>query len=86
MIQMQAILHYLKLNGEQLDSEIAAATGISLAKVRVSVSELSAKGGGRPMPADSIQRRQADRWATVPDVGIHATRWPWEESKRESWC
>ena len=41
---MQAILHYLKLNGEQLDSEIAAATGISLAKVRVSVSELSAKG------------------------------------------
>ena len=44
MMQMQAILHYLKLNGEQLDSEIAAATGISLAKVRVSVSELSAKG------------------------------------------
>ena len=43
---MQAILHYLKLNGEQLDSEIAAATGISLAKVRVSVSELSAKGEG----------------------------------------
>ena len=41
---MQAILQYLKLHGEQLDSEIAAATGISLAKVRVSVSELSAKG------------------------------------------
>ena len=44
MIQMQAILQYLKLNGEQLDSEIATAMGISLAKVRVSVSELSARG------------------------------------------
>ena len=41
---MQAILQYLKLNGEQLDSEIATAMGISLAKVRVSVSELSARG------------------------------------------
>ena len=41
---MKAILQYLKLNGEQLDTEIASAMGISLAKVRVSVSELSAKG------------------------------------------
>ena len=39
---MQAILQYLKLNGEWLDSEIAA-TGLSLAKVRVGVSELSAR-------------------------------------------
>ena len=31
---MQEILEYLKNNGERLDSEIAAATGISLAKVR----------------------------------------------------
>jgi hypothetical protein len=41
---MQEILQYLKLNGERLDSEIATATGISLAKVRLSVSELSARG------------------------------------------
>ena len=41
---MQDILQYLKLNGERLDSEIATATGISLAKVRLSVSELSARG------------------------------------------
>ena len=41
---MQDILQYLKLNGERLDSEIATATGISLTKVRLSVSELSAKG------------------------------------------
>jgi hypothetical protein len=41
---MQDILQYLKLNGERLDSEIAAATGQSLAKVRVSLSELSVKG------------------------------------------
>ena len=41
---MQEILKYLKQNGERLDSEIAAATGISLANVRHSVSELSARG------------------------------------------
>ena len=41
---MQEILQYLKQNGEQLDSEIATATGVSLAKVRLSVSELSARG------------------------------------------
>ena len=41
---MQEILQYLKHNGERLDSEIATATGISLANVRLSVSELSARG------------------------------------------
>jgi len=41
---MQEILQYLKHNGERLDWEIAAATGISLANVRLSVSELSARG------------------------------------------
>lgn len=41
---MQEILEYLKVNGERLDSEIAAATGLSLAKVRLSVSDLSARG------------------------------------------
>lgn len=41
---MQEILQYLKQNGERLDSEIAAATGISLANVRLSVSALSARG------------------------------------------
>ena len=54
---MQAILQYLKLNGERLDSEIAA-TGLSLAKVRVGVSELSARGdliACRSLRFDSIQ-------------------------------
>jgi hypothetical protein len=41
---MQEILQYLKQNGERLDSEIAAATGISLANVRLGVSDLSARG------------------------------------------
>ncbi len=41
---MQEILQYLKQTGEQLDSEIAAATGIPLAKVRIGVSDLSARG------------------------------------------
>ena len=39
---MHDILQYLKHSGEQLDSQIA--TGISLPKVRSSVSELSARG------------------------------------------
>ena len=41
---MHDILQYLKHSGEQLDSQIATATGISLVKVRSSVSELSARG------------------------------------------
>ncbi len=41
---MQEILQYLKQNGERLDSEIAAATGISLANVRIGMSALSARG------------------------------------------
>lgn len=41
---MQAILDYLKNTGEQLDSEIAAATGIPLMKVRSGVTDLQARG------------------------------------------
>lgn len=40
---MNEILLYLKKHGEQLDSEIAEATGTSLAKVRLYLTELSAK-------------------------------------------
>ena len=38
------ILQYLKKNGQRLDLEIAAATGIPLPKVRHSLSDLSARG------------------------------------------
>ncbi len=41
---MQEILQYLKNSGERLDSEIAAATGLSLAKVRLCVTDLQARG------------------------------------------
>jgi hypothetical protein len=41
---MEAILEYLKDSGERLDLEIAAATGLSLAKVRVGVTDLHARG------------------------------------------
>ncbi|HUL92351.1 MAG TPA: hypothetical protein VLV56_08365 [Burkholderiales bacterium] len=41
---MQEILKYLKNRGEQLDSEIATATGIPLESVRRHVSALSARG------------------------------------------
>ncbi len=41
---MQEILKFLKANGERLDAEIAAAMGVSLKNVRISLSELSAKG------------------------------------------
>ncbi|TCS71714.1 hypothetical protein EDC61_10857 [Sulfuritortus calidifontis] len=41
---MQEILQYLKANGEQLDADIAAGTGVSLKNVRQLLTELSAKG------------------------------------------
>lgn len=41
---MQKIHAYLKNRGEQLDSDIAAATRIPLAEVRVHLAELSQKG------------------------------------------
>ena len=41
---MEGILKYLKQNGERLDSEIAAATGMPISSVRRAVSTLSAKG------------------------------------------
>ncbi len=41
---MNEIMQYLKKNGQRLDSEIAAATGMSLAKVRDLLTDLSAQG------------------------------------------
>lgn len=38
---MNEILQYLKTHGERLDTEIAAAVGISLAKVRIQLAELA---------------------------------------------
>ncbi|HZV54577.1 MAG TPA: FaeA/PapI family transcriptional regulator [Rhodocyclaceae bacterium] len=38
------ILQHLKKYGQQLDAEIAAATGIPLSQVRLSLSDLSAQG------------------------------------------
>jgi transcription initiation factor IIE alpha subunit len=40
---MNEILQYLKKHGERMDSEIAVATGTSLAKVRLHLTELSEK-------------------------------------------
>lgn len=39
-----SILVHLKKHGQQLDSEIAAATGIPLAEVQKSIAELAAQG------------------------------------------
>lgn len=41
---MNEILKYLKKNGQRLDSEIAAATGISITNVRRHIADLSAQG------------------------------------------
>lgn len=41
---MEEILQYLKKYGDRLDQEIAVATGISLANVRLHISELADKG------------------------------------------
>ncbi len=40
---MNEILRYMKMHGERLDKEIAVATGISLASVRLQLAELTAK-------------------------------------------
>ena len=40
---MNEILQYLKMHGERLDTDIAKATGISLATVRLQLAELAAK-------------------------------------------
>ena len=41
---MEAILHFLKDHGEQLDTAIAGATGIPVAHVRRHLTELAAQG------------------------------------------
>jgi len=41
---MHEIMQYLKKNGPRLDSEIAAATGMPLTKVRYLLTDLSAQG------------------------------------------
>ncbi len=38
------VIQYLKKHGQLLDSEIAAATGISLKQVRLSLADLSERG------------------------------------------
>jgi hypothetical protein len=40
---MNGILQYMKSHGEQLDKEIAVATGISIASVRLQLAELTAR-------------------------------------------
>jgi len=41
---MQEILKFLKTHGEKLDTEIAEALGVSLAKAHAQLSELAAVG------------------------------------------
>ena len=41
---MDKILQYLKMHGERMDAEIAEATGVTLANVRLQLSALAAKG------------------------------------------
>jgi hypothetical protein len=41
---MKEILDYLKAKGESIDSDIAKAVGLPLAKTLVQLSELTAKG------------------------------------------
>lgn len=44
MLTLQDVLEYLRQRGQQLDAEIAAATGIPLAEVRLRLSELAKRG------------------------------------------
>ena len=56
---MQEILSYLKTNGERFEAEIAAETKMSLANVKRTLSELSAKG--EVIMCHSIQFRDGKR-------------------------
>ncbi|HLP97212.1 MAG TPA: ArsR family transcriptional regulator [Sideroxyarcus sp.] len=40
---MKSILQYLKTHGERTDAEIAAATGLTLAKAHAQLTELAAR-------------------------------------------
>lgn len=40
---LKTILQYLKVHGERTDAEIAAATGLTLAKAHAQLAELAAK-------------------------------------------
>lgn len=42
---MNGILQYLQHHGQGFDSEIAAATGMTIEKVRSEITDLSADGG-----------------------------------------
>lgn len=44
MSDMKEILQYLKTNGERTDTEIAEAAGMSLAKKKLKLTELTNKG------------------------------------------
>ena len=80
---MQEILQYLKANGERLDSEIAAAIGMSLATVRRGMSDLSARGRRHDVPLDPLQGWQADRRVAVPGIGIYSAGEPGRKSKAQ---
>jgi predicted ArsR family transcriptional regulator len=41
---MNKILQYLKKHGESLDADLAEAVGLSLAEIRIQLTELAAKG------------------------------------------
>jgi predicted ArsR family transcriptional regulator len=56
---MDEILQYLKKHGDQLDKEIAVATGMSLTKVRLHIAELAAKG--EIMVCNSIRYEKGEK-------------------------
>jgi hypothetical protein len=80
---MQEIMQYLKANGQRFDSEIAAATGLSLAKVRRSISDLSARG---EISKCSVTRFGADgakgRGRALPRCGLHPAQEPGPQAGR----
>jgi hypothetical protein len=82
-LDMQEIMQYLKDNGQRFDSEIAAATGISLAKVRRSITDLSARG---EISKCSVTRFGSDgekgRSRALPRGGIHSAQEPGSQAGR----
>jgi hypothetical protein len=71
---MKEILQYLKTHGERLDTEIAEATGISLTKVRLLLSELAVPPGGIYSSRSTGQKIKVTAEAIVTPCHLIHTR------------
>ncbi len=76
---MNEILQHLKTHGESLDSEIAAAAGLSLAETHMHLAELTAKGEIMAYHSTRVEYGQRTEGIRCRLVGVHSTRSTWSK-------